>query len=61
MWRSPGGRGVLRGPEHPLAFSLGKGEHGETDLIQMEIDTGDAAPRKQLVRRMPFAARSEIA
>ena len=27
----------------------------------MEIDTGDAAPWKQPVRRMPFAARSEIA
>ena len=27
----------------------------------MEIDTGDATPQKQPVRRMPFAARSEIA
>ena len=27
----------------------------------MEIDTGDAAPRKQPVRRIPLAARSEIA
>ena len=47
--------------ENHLAFSLEKGERGETGLIQMETDTGDAAPRKQPVRRMPFAARSEIA
>ena len=47
--------------ENHLAFSLEKGERGETDLIQMEIDTGDAAPKKQPIRRMPYAARSEIA
>ena len=47
--------------ENHFARSLEKGEHGETGLIQMEIDTGDAAPRKQPVRRMPFAGRSEIA
>ena len=27
----------------------------------MEIDTGDAAPKKQPVRKMPYAARSKIA
>ena len=43
-----------------LPFGLEKG-HSETDSIQMEIDTGDAAPRKQPVRRMPFPAQSEIA
>lgn len=42
--------------EKHLAFSLEKGERGETDLIQMEIDTGDGMPKKQSVRRMPFAA-----
>ena len=47
--------------ENHLAFSLEKGERGETDLIHMEIDTGDATPKKQPVRRMPYAARSEIA
>ena len=46
--------------ENHLAFSFEKGEHGETDLIQVEIDTADTAPRKQPVRRMPFAALSEI-
>ena len=47
--------------ENHLAFSLEKGERGETDLIQMEIDTDGATTQKQPARRMPFAARSEIA
>ena len=38
--------------EKQLTFRLEKGEHGETDLIQMEIDTGDATPKKQCVRRI---------
>ena len=42
-------------------FVLEEGEWGETGLIQMNIDTGDATPRCQLVRRTPFAARQEIA
>ena len=37
-----------------LHSALRKENHGETDLIQMEIDTGDTAPRKQPVRRMPL-------
>ena len=41
-----------------LAFSLEDGERGETDLVEMVID---ASPKKQPLRRMPFAARSEIA
>ena len=44
-----------------LAFSLGDGDRGETDLVEMVIDTGDANPKKQPLRRKPFAARSEIA
>ena len=47
--------------ENHLAFNLEKGERGETDLIQMEIDTYGATTQKQPARRMPFAARSEIA
>ena len=31
---------------HHCAFCLEPGERGETDLIRMEIDTGDAHPRK---------------
>jgi hypothetical protein len=46
--------------ENHLVFSLEKGECGETDLIQMETDIGDAAPKNQPVR-MPSAARSQVA
>ena len=34
----------LAGNHH--AFSLGEGKRGETDLIQMEIDTGNASPKR---------------
>ena len=33
--------------EHHQAFCLKDGERGETDLVEMEIHTGDAPPRKQ--------------
>ena len=46
---------------HHHAFCLEEGERGETDLIRMEIDTGDAHPRKQRVRRLPFALRRVVA
>ena len=46
---------------HHDVFSLEEGERGETDLIEMEIDTGDAAPKRQPSRRMPFAVRQEVA
>lgn len=42
-------------------MTLEEGERGETDLLQMQIDTGDSRPRSQPVRRMPFAARQEVA
>ena len=42
------------------AFALEEGERGETDLLQFTIDTGDAAPKKQSARRMPFAVRQEV-
>ena len=47
--------------DHHQAFSLEPGERGETDMVQMEVDTGDAAPRRQPARRMPFAVRQEAA
>ena len=47
--------------EHHDAFCLDPHERGETDLITMEIETGEATPRKQAARRMPFAVRSEVA
>ena len=42
-------------------FSLEEGERGETDLVTMSIDTGDAHPQKQAPRRMPFVLRQEVA
>ena len=47
--------------DHQEAFALEDGERGETDLVQMTIETGDAVPRRQPVRRMPFAVRLEVA
>ena len=47
--------------EHHQAFCLEDGEQGETDLVEMEIHTGDAPPRKQPARRMPFVVRQEVA
>ena len=41
-------------------FSLGEGDRGETDLVEMTIETGDAVPKKQAVRRTPFAVRHKI-
>ena len=46
--------------EYNDVFSL-DGERGETDLIELEMDTGNAAPRRQPPRRVPFAVRKEIA
>ena len=46
--------------QHHLAFSLEDGERGETDLLQLEIDTGEALPKKQRLRRMPFPVREEV-
>ena len=42
-------------------FALEESDRGETDLIQLEVDTGDVTPIKQPTRRMPFAAREEVA
>ena len=41
-------------------FSLEEGDCGETDIVQFEIDTGDAPPQKQAPRRMPFVLRQEV-
>ena len=37
------------------------GERGETDMFEFEINTDDEAPKRQVARRMPFAAHKEIA
>ena len=46
---------------HHAAFSLDSQNRGETDLIEMEIHTGEEAPRKVSACRMPFAVRQEVA
>ena len=38
-------------------FSLVEGERGETSLLKLHIDTGDAIPKKQPVRRVQFAVK----
>ena len=43
------------------AFALIEAERGETDLLQMQIDTGNSLPQYQPARRTPFAVREEIA
>ena len=47
--------------EYHHLFSVDEEERGETDLIQLSIDTGEASPIKQPARRMPYAARQEVA
>ena len=47
--------------KHHTVFSVEPEERGETDLIEMEICTGDAEPIKQGMRRMPFTVRCEVA
>ena len=42
-------------------FALEENERGETDRVQLHIDTGDAIPKKQSPRCMPFAVREEVA
>ena len=42
-------------------FAVDERDRGETDLVQMRVDTGDATPRRQPVRRTPFAVCQEVA
>ena len=46
---------------HHDAFVLDDLERGETDLVEMAIDTGQAQPRRCPPQRMPFAVRQEVA
>ena len=46
--------------DHHEAFCLSETERGETDLLEMEIDTGEAPPKKQRPRRMSFVVRQEV-
>ena len=47
--------------EYHDVFSLEDSERGETDVIEVHIDTGDAPPQAQPVRCIPFAVRQEVA
>ena len=47
--------------EYHQTFSLEEDERGETDIVQLVIDTGDAPPQRQPVRRVPFAVWQELA
>ena len=47
--------------KHHAAFALEENEQGETDLVEMTIDTGDARPQRCPPRRMPFAVREDVA
>jgi len=42
-------------------FSLNDDERSKTDLVEFKIDTGEAYPKRQSARRVPFSARREIA
>ena len=44
-----------------MAFSVTEGERGETLWTEIRINTGDAVPKKQPVRRVPFAVLQEVA
>ena len=46
---------------HHNVFALEEYERGETDLIEMKVDTGDAHPRRSAPRRVPFALTEEMA
>ena len=46
--------------EKHKAFVLSDTEQGRTDLIKFKIDIGDAVPKRQPVRRVPFAVRQEV-
>ena len=47
--------------EHHNVFALEEYERGETSLVEMEIDTGDAHPCRCAPKRVPFAVRAEMA
>ena len=47
--------------EYHDVFSLEEAEKGETDWVEMNIDTGDVTLIRQAPRRTPFAVRCEVA
>ena len=47
--------------EHHMAFALEEDERGETDLVQLHIDTGETEPQQGPPQSMPFTVREEVA
>ena len=47
--------------DHHEVFSLQEEEWGDTQLIQIKIDTGNAQPKRQHPRRLPFVSKQEVA
>ena len=47
--------------EYHHVFALEDRERGETDLLQFEIEMGNAPPNRQHPRRMLFSVREEVA
>ena len=47
--------------EYHDVFSLEEAERGETNWVEMNIDTEDAMPIRQAPRRTPFAVCCEVA
>lgn len=47
--------------EYHDMFSLEDSERGQTDVIEVHIDTGDAPLQVQPVHRIPFAVLQEVA
>ena len=42
-------------------FCLDDDDRGETDLVELRIDTGEAQPKRQPPHRVPFAVRKQLA
>ena len=51
-------RGLLT--EYQDIFSLNDHEHGEINLIEFKVNTGEAYTRRQPAHRVPFSAQKEI-
>ena len=46
--------------DHCDVFSLDDGDKGETDLVEMTNETGNAVPKEQAVHRTPFTVRHKV-
>ena len=45
---------------HHEAFCLNDSDRGETELVEIHIETGEATPKRQRARRMPFTLCVEV-